>query len=414
MPCEKTKSCLFQYRNCRLLRDHQLVTDDLWVRDGKIMDPEKLFFEEKVNADLQIDCNGNIISPGFIESQINGGFGIDFSKCKGSVREGLKKVARGILAHGVTSFCPTMISSPKETYHKTLPEMKKFDGSKEGAGMLGIHLEGPFISREKKGAHPEQYICSFDGGFQDLLDMYGSLDDVAIVTLAPEHEKSKEVIQQLVSRGIIVSLGHTICSLVQGEEAVHQGATFITHLFNAMLPFHHRDPHLVGLLTSQKLPKGIQVYYGIISDGIHTHPAALRIAQRVNPEGTVLITDAIQAMGLPAGKYILGEQEIEIQGKIAVIAGTDTLSGSIATMDTVVKHYAKATACGMVEALEAATLHPAKLLRITDRKGTLDYETDADFVILNDRLEPQATYIAGDLVWELPSGKTFKVKKVEK
>lgn len=398
MPAERDP--VYQYQNCRLLRDHQLIVDDLWVRAGKIINPEKLFFEERTAADVKIDCGGAIISPGLIDVQINGAFGVDFSSDVVDVECGVQKVAKGLLAHGVTSFCPTLVTSAKDTYRQIIPHIKRTNGGKDGAGVLGLHIEGPFINKEKKGAHDEELIREFTNGFPDLLDMYGSVDSAAIVTLAPEFDRSSEVIHELVRRGIAVSVGHSMSNLVQGEEAVNNGASFITHLFNAMLPFHHRDPHLIGLLTSQMIPSDRKVFYGLIADGIHTHPAALRIAYRVDPKGLVLITDATPAMGLLPGKHHIGSLMVEIKGKRAVIAGTNTLSGSIVTMDKCVRHLAKATDCGPVQALESATLHPAQLLRITDRKGTLENDTDADFIMVDNELNILSTYIAGDLVWQ--------------
>ncbi|KAK7097999.1 N-acetylglucosamine-6-phosphate deacetylase-like [Littorina saxatilis] len=393
------KTCLLQFRNCRILRDHKIYRDDLWVRAGKIINPEKIFFDERIVADIQVDCNNSILTPGFIDAQINGACGVDFSDVDSDVTEGVSTVAKHLLEHGVTSFCPTVITSPPESYHKILPQIKRSQGGAEGAGVLGVHLEGPFISKAKKGAHPEVYICDLENGFSDLVDMYGNLDQVSVVTLAPEYPRSEEVIKECVSRGITVSVGHSMANLVQGEEAVCQGAGFITHLFNAMLPFHHRDPHLVGLLTSERIPKDRTIFYGLISDGIHTHPAALRIAHRVHPDGLVLVTDAMRAMGLPEGTYSFGKQSVDIKGKTATLTGTDTLAGSIARMDVCVRHFAKSTSCGNVLALEAASLHPAQMLGITKSKGTLDFNTDADFILLDDSLQVRATYIAGQQVW---------------
>ncbi|KAJ8297912.1 hypothetical protein KUTeg_024443 [Tegillarca granosa] len=338
---------LYQFVNCQLLRDHQLIKDDLWVRNGKILDPEKLFFDERVTADIQINCKGNIIAPGFIDVQINGAFGIDFSSNVEDIEGGINKVAKGLLAHGVTSFCPTIITSPDDIYKQVVPKVKRRNGSKDGAGILGMHLEGPFISKEKKGAHNDKHIKNFGNGFPDVLDTYGVLDDVSIVTLAPEYPRSDEVISELVKRGIVVSMGHSTANLTQGEEAANNGASFITHLFNAMLPFHHRDPHLLGLLTSKMLPKNRYIYYGLIADGIHTHPAAIRIAHRVHPDD-----------------------------------------------------------CGVVKAVEAATLHPAELLGITDKKGTLDFNTDADFILIDDQLNVKLTFINGQVVWSCQDNTT--------
>uniref|UniRef100_A0A672GGB3 N-acetylglucosamine-6-phosphate deacetylase n=1 Tax=Salarias fasciatus TaxID=181472 RepID=A0A672GGB3_SALFA len=433
MPSNKSVSDapITQFVNCRILREHKLQREDLWVREGKILDPEKLFFDEQGYADTRVDCEGSIMAPGFIDTQINGGYGMDFSQPSDDVNAGISFVAKKILEHGVTSFCPTLVTSPPAVYHKVLPQIKAHSGGQHGAGVLGVHLEGPFISSEKKGAHPEKYLRTFQsGGMADLTETYGSLDNVTVVTLAPELAGSQSVVRELSARGVTVSLGHSVANLSQAEDAVQHGASFITHLFNAMLPFHHRDPGIVGLLTSDRIPPGRTVFYGMIADGIHTNPAALRIAHRAHPSGgrvlrsvlpsgsrrrvkgvsllsarlvvspgLVLVTDAITAMGLPPGRHTLGQQVIEIQGLHAYVAGTKTLCGSIATMDMCVRHFKQASGCSMEEALEAAALHPAQLLGISHTKGKLDYGADADLVLLDDALNVKSTFISGEKVW---------------
>ncbi|KAK2587018.1 hypothetical protein KPH14_010980 [Odynerus spinipes] len=393
------KAILKQFYNCQILRDGKIMTEDLWIRDGKIVNPERIFYDEKILPDIRIDCHGALISPGYIDLQINGGFGIDFSHNIENVEEGINKVAKKLLECGVTSFCPTLVTSPSETYYKILPRIKRQNGGSRGASILGIHLEGPFISPSKKGAHPEECIKKFENGFATLIDMYGTLDNVCLVTLAPEIPNAMSVINELSKRNIKVSVGHSIANLCEGEEAVKNGATFITHLFNAMLPFHHRDPGLVGLLTSDQIPHGKIVYYGIIADGIHTHPAALRIAHRVHPKGLVLVTDAISALGLEEGVHQLGQLKIEIRKGRAYIAGTDTLCGSMAEMAQCVRILKEATGCSVVQALEAATLHPARALEIESIKGVLNFGADADFVLLDDNLELLSTWIAGECVY---------------
>lgn len=402
MPSNKSVSdaSITQFVNVRILREHQLQREDLWVRDGRILDPEKLFFDEKGFADERVDCEGSIMAPGFIDVQINGGFGVDFSQPSTEVAEGVRLVGKRILEHGVTSFCPTLVTSPPSVYHQVLPQIKVQNGGAHGAEVLGVHLEGPFISLEKKGAHPEQFLQTFSSpGLSDLIRTYGSLDPVSVVTLAPELAHSGSVVRDLSQRDITVSLGHSVANLSQAEDAVQHGASFITHLFNAMLPFHHRDPGIVGLLTSDRVPPDRTVFYGMISDGIHTNPAALRIAHRAHPKGLVLVTDAITAMGLPPGRHTLGQQVIEIQGLNAYVAGTTTLCGSIATMDMCVRHFRQVSGCSVEEALEAASLHPAQLLGLSHRKGSLHYGCDADLVLLDDELNVKATFISGEEVW---------------
>jgi N-acetylglucosamine-6-phosphate deacetylase len=165
-----------------------------------------------------------------------GGYGVDFSYDVDTVEEGVAKVSKGLLAHGVTSFCPTLVTSPVDTYHQVLPKIKRRAGGEHGATILGVHLEGPFISVEKKGAHPENCIRNFDDGFNTLEQVYGDINNVSIITLAPEKPRMPEVITELVRRGVTVSVGHSMSDLKYGETAVKNGATLITHLFNAMLP----------------------------------------------------------------------------------------------------------------------------------------------------------------------------------
>ncbi|KAJ8727034.1 hypothetical protein PYW08_015431 [Mythimna loreyi] len=394
----KPKSGLTRFHNCFILRNGKIIKEDLWIRDGKIENPERVFYVEQLQADITVNCEGLLIAPGFIDIQINGGWGVDFSYDSENVKEGVRKVSKELLAHGVTSFCPTMVTSDVEKYHKILPLIKKTDGGQHGATVLGVHLEGPFISLAKKGAHMEEYIKTPEKGIKTIEEVYGSLDNVVIVTLAPELPGATEAIKELTAVGIKVALGHSTASLAQGEKAVASGANLITHLFNAMLPFHHRDPGLVGLLASTTKQ---QVFYGIISDGIHTHPAALRIASRTNPEGLVLVSDAVAAQGLADGNYRIGPQHVTVEGSRAYVTGTKVLCGSTTGLDECVATFKKSLDCSLEYALEAASLHPARALGIDNRKGKLDFGCDADFVMLHpEKIKIESTWIAGECVYK--------------
>nr|CAG4642518.1 EOG090X06GX [Evadne anonyx] len=411
----KNLNQIIQFHNCYIMRDGRVIREDLWTKNGKIINPEPLFFDEKNLPDARIDCGNILISPGFIDVQLNGGFGIDFSDPNQNIDKGLKRVAKGILPFGTTSFCPTLVTSPPEFYHKILKHIQKTPGSTEGAEILGVHAEGPFISTHKKGAHNLNYIHLFTNAEQTIEEVYGpAWKNITMITLAPELQNSAEVINYLVKNGVTVSLGHSMGSLPEGEKAVCSGASLITHLFNAMLPFHHRDPSLIGLLASTKIPSDRTVYYGIIADGIHTHPAALRIAYRTHPDGIVLVTDAMSALGLEPGHYSLGSQNVDVTERCAYILGTTTLAGSIVTMDKCVRHFKESAGCSVVQALEAATLHPARALGIDKKKGTLNFGADADFVFLDGKLNVLSTWIASECVYHNPSNNEPSIELVDK
>lgn len=238
-----------------------------------------------------VDCQGLILSPGFIDIQLNGAFGIDFTSCPPEeLEQGVAKVSEGILKYGVTSYCPTLITSEPSTYASRLPRVKRKPGGPHGATVLGTHLEGPFINREKRGAHPEGLIVKHPNGYDDVAKCYGYLDETSLVTLAPELEETPVVIEELRKRDIKVSMGHTKATIAQGETAMCYGANLITHLFNAMTAFHHRDPGIVGLLAGAArhfdATGDCNLFYGLIVDGFHTHDAALRIAHATHPNGT--------------------------------------------------------------------------------------------------------------------------------
>ena len=396
------------FRNCQLLRDHAIVEDDLWVRDGKILNPQDILMREHRNFDREIDCRGRLLAPGLIDLQINGAFGVDFTNDivdEKTAKGHLLTVSKGLVKQGVTSYCPTLVTSAPEVYDRILPWMEPRAGSREsGAEVLGAHVEGPFMSKLKKGAHNEDFIQTLDQGEDDIKNTYRHLDNICIVTLAPELDGANDyrATRYCTSRGIVVSLGHSMATLSEGEQAVVAGgARLITHLFNAMAAFHHRDdPGLIGLLTSNRLD-GNPCFYGIIADGIHTHPAALRIAYRTNFASLCLVTDAICAMGLNDGTYRLGSKTIEVRGERATIAGTETLCGAITTLWKSVQKLMKGARCSLVEGLEAASLHPAQAIGIQDRKGTLDFGSDADFVMI-DRADMriESTWIAGNQVYD--------------
>ncbi|GJJ77052.1 N-acetylglucosamine-6-phosphate deacetylase [Entomortierella parvispora] len=293
--------------NCKILRDHQIVEHDaIWIQGDKIIDPHKFFWYQKRLPDLVLDAGGLLVVPGFIEVQINGAFGFDFSIASDpeTYEQGLSKVSRGLVKYGTTSYCPTVVSSTASDYNKILPHLKPRSGSAlAGASILGAHVEGPFINESRAGSHSLDALrTSAKNGLADIKDVYGldedsssEIESIKLFTCAPELEGVADCIPNLVKAGITVSIGHSTANISQAEKAVTNGATFIAHLFNAMPQFHHRDPGVIGLLGSRMdLPRP---YYGLICDGMHVHPNSVKIAYDSHPEGVILCT-AMSPLGL--------------------------------------------------------------------------------------------------------------------
>ncbi|ORX93959.1 hypothetical protein K493DRAFT_315720 [Basidiobolus meristosporus CBS 931.73] len=396
----KEANVILKITNGRIVRDGQLVSDEhLYVKDGKFVNGMNFFWDHADLVEEVIDAENAIIAPGFLDIQINGALGVDFTADREDLGEKLEKVAKGLLKWGCTSFCPTIVSSRPEIYSESMHLFARRDGSVEhGASILGAHLEGPFISPSKFGAHEVQTLRTAPNGVADLFDCYaikhGETSNIAIITVAPEVEGVMEAIPELVKEGIVVSIGHSVATTDQAEAAVSKGANLVTHMFNALQEFHHRDPGIIGVLGSPKQ----RPYYGLICDGIHSHPNSVKIAYDSHPDGVILVTDAMSAAGLPPGKYYLGNMSVDKSSDRVYITGTKTLAGSVVTIDECVQNFQKFTGCSVVEAIEAATLHPAKALGITHKKGTFKDGADADIVFLDDELNVKRVFVSGQEV----------------
>jgi|688.fasta_scaffold19610_13 N-acetylglucosamine-6-phosphate deacetylase len=362
------------FKNGKILRKGQIIKEDFWIENGKVIVPQ-------LQADQTIELDeGMLIAPGYIDLQINGGFGFDFTQ---SLKP-LEKVALKLPKFGVTAFLPTLISTSPENYRRLMAEYCPG----KGATSVGLHLEGPFLSKEQSGAHEKQFFRDFSER-NSLENCYGSLSHVKMITLAPELPHALSYISELNSRGILVAAGHSQASYEIMQASSQAGLKMSTHLFNAMVPFHHRNPGMIAAALT--LPR---FFYSIIADGIHCHPAALRLAWQANPKGLILISDGMAALGQGDGHYQLGGKEVSVQSNRALIVGTTRIAGSVLPLDAAVRNFRDATGCSIVEAIEAATLKPAQVLGLTS-KGHLEIGADADFNLLDENLKVQCSYVLG-------------------
>lgn len=358
----------------RLLLADGLVSGTLGIEGGRIVAIQR----HDGHAGATVEAG--IVAPGFIDLQVNGGFGVEIFDTSS-----LRHLAGRLPQTGVTGFLPTVVSSPAAVYPAIAAAVRDV-GATAGARVLGLHLEGPLLSERRAGAHQRDVVRGSDmSGFEAALET----DVVRLVTLAPERADAGEWIQRLRARDVVVSLGHTDATYEEVEAAADAGATMVTHLYNAMSPFAHRAPGAVGAaLVDDRLTAGL------IADGIHSHFAAVRLAIRAKGwERVALVTDMMAATGMPAGDFTLGGKTVRSDGRAARLPD-GTLAGAILTMDEAVRNVIHRAGIPLDRALRMASEVPARLLGLRNA-GRIALGNPADLVLLDDDLNVQGTLIDG-------------------
>ena len=335
-----------------------LIEEGIIARVASGLDP---------GADVVV--SDGVIAPGFVELQINGAYGVDFTTDAGTIVEASARLPSA----GVTAFAPTIITSPFDGYPRRLAEARAAARAAQGAEVLGLHLEGPYLSPRRPGAHDPNLLRAID---VDEMLAWAEPDIVRIVTLAPELPGAATAIKALRSRGILVSIGHSNASYEEAMAAFDAGIAWGTHLYNAMNPLGHREPGLMGALLVSPVP------VGLIADGVHSHPAVVKVAYRCKgAAGIAIVTDAMEAMGMAPGTYRLADRNVIVDGKTARLAD-GTLAGSILTMDAGVRNMVEFTGCPWTEALAMASATPARIMGLA-RKGRIAVGCDADLTVID-------------------------------
>lgn len=376
-----------------LLPDGRIAPALLTLRGGRIAGVDTAPAAAALAA-ADLHLNDGVIAPGFVELQLNGGWGCDFTIDPASIPH----VAQRLPQTGVTGFLPTCITSPIESYAGWLQTAdavsEAVNAGGDAAQVLGVHLEGVYFSPQKAGAHNPAYLRAVN--VQEILTRYAAHPLVRIVTLAPELDGALDAIRALKARGIIASAGHTNASFAQAQAAIEAGIGWGTHLFNAMHDLRHREPGVAAALLLSDLT------VGLIVDGVHLHPAIVQMVYRLKGAARIaLVTDAMAAMGMPPGVYNLGGYEVQVDGHSARLTN-GTLAGSILTMDGAVRHLIAQSGCSPAEALTMASRTPADLLGLA-AKGRIAPGADADLVLLDAHLEIQSTLIGGRTVFSRPA-----------
>ncbi|WP_137788547.1 N-acetylglucosamine-6-phosphate deacetylase [Bacillus sp. E(2018)] len=334
----------------------------------------------------------SIILPGMIDIHIHGAAGADFMD---GTQEALETIAKHLPAEGTTSFLATTMTEETSVIHKALNTAANFikQSQSPAAEMLGIHLEGPFISPKRAGAQPTSFIQEPDVHLFKKFQK-SAQDQIKLVTLAPEMDGGLDLTKYLSSQDVIASIGHSDSSFVEVNDGIEAGISHVTHLFNGMRGMHHRDPGVAGAALLQQ-----ELMVEMIADGVHASPEMIRLAYHsTGAERTVLITDSMRAKGLGEGSYTLGGQQVTVTGNEArLIDGT--LAGSILPMNRAVKNMMDYTQCSWSDIVKMTSENAAKELQIFERKGSLSVGKDADITVLTEESDVLMTFCRGELVY---------------
>jgi N-acetylglucosamine-6-phosphate deacetylase len=351
----------------------------LVVEDGRISEVSSRSAKEVPGNAEFIDFGDAALAPGFIDIHMHGGAGLDVMR---ALPPELPRLGKFLAIHGVTGYFATTVAAPLDATCAALGRLA--DAIEAGsetsdpvqARPLGIHLEGPFLSHKRRGVHPpENLVTPTVEVFERLWQ--AARGHVRMLTIAPEIPGAMEVITEAARRKVCVSIGHSDAEMPVAHAAVKAGARHATHTFNAMRPLDHRVPGIIGEVLSND-----QLSADIIVDGIHVDPAVVKLFLRAKGrERAVLITDAISATGMPDGRYQLGPIEVDV--KDGKCTSNGSLAGSVLTMDRAVRNVTQFSNWTLRDAVQAATLNPARAVGLSDRHGVLTQGAEANFTVLS-------------------------------
>lgn len=376
----------------RLFTPHESIGSPIVVvEDGRIN-----LVGSQTSMDLpnvrRLDFPGLVLAPGFIDLHIHGGAGHDVMEAGETA---LQEFERHLLRHGVTAYLPTTVTARQDKIIAALDRLgrriSKSANSNSGARALGIHLEGPFISHEKRGVHPPENLLQPSPA---MLEKFwkASHGNLKMMTIAPELAGASDTIALAQNLGIISSIGHSNATLEEANAGILAGASHATHTFNAMRALDHRSPGLLGAILNND-----RISADIIADGIHVHPDVVGLFLRAKgAEHAILITDAISATGMPDGTYKLGSFDVEVKDGRCDYQGR--LAGSVLTLHRALRNAMKFSGSSLQETLALVTSNPAKLLGVTEQRGILAVGGRADMVALTPEGEVVHTILAGEIV----------------
>lgn len=338
---------------------------------------------------VTVDAEGGYVAPGLVDIHIHGYLGEDTSDAK---PEGIKKMAYGVAENGVTAFLPTTMTVSMPEINAALDavrSLKEESKTWDGAEIIGVHAEGPFINPSKKGAQAESNILPPDADF-----VIKNADIITSITLAPEMDEGHKCIKTILEKtNVLISMGHTGADFDEGMQAARDGVNHTTHLFNAMTPLAHRNPGIVGAALAAD-----NVSVELIADTFHINPGLYSIIAKVKGRKMVLITDCTRAGGMPDGEYDLGGQPIFLKG-IECRLADGTIAGSVLKLNSAVKNVLDHTDIPVNEVFNMASLNAAAAIHVDDRLGSLEEGKDADIIITDENINIKRTIKKGRTIY---------------
>lgn len=376
------------FLHARIVTPFRIIEDGTLITEGSTIAAIGESAEIPVPSSARrIDLGGRWLTPGFIDLLVHGGGGRGFADPDG---DAVRTISEFYFRHGTTGMLAALYSKPEADLTADVKRVASFVN--EGrSNVWGIHLEGPFINANLHGAMKADYIWKPDSAKWERL-YAASGGTVRLMTIAPELEGVEAIMRAAARHGVVLSIGHSAATYHEVLNAIDNGAAHVTHMFNAMRPFHHREPGVVlGALLHNELK------IELIADGIHVHPAVMKLLYHVKGEGgIVLITDAIRACGMPDGEYTFMDQAITVREKRAYLHD-GTLAGSTLTMEEAVRTMVRQVDVPVPSAVRMATFNGAKVLGLSHRKGILAVGKDADLAVLDNDFEVHLTLLEGNI-----------------
>ncbi len=369
----------------RFLRDHTLI-----VADGVVRALQPADAVRARPGDRRVDSRGAYVIPGLVDLHVHGSNDCDVMDATAASLSGLSAF---LVRQGVTSYLGTTMTESAEKIEAALAAMRNFM-ERPYSPLLGIHLEGPFLNRDFRGSQAEEHLRP--PRREEYLPWFAA-GHIKLITMAPELPGGEELMRDACAHGVTVAIGHSGASYAAAQGYFARGASQVTHTFNGMVGIHHRQPGF--FVAAIERP---ETTFQVIADGVHVHPAVLRMLLRlVGGERLLAITDAMRAAGLPDGRFALGERRVTVKDGVSR-SDDGRLAGSTLTMDQALKNLMRFCDLTLAEALPMVTRAPARAIGVYPRKGSLQAGADADIVFWDEELGPRATMIGGALIEPAP------------